>query len=79
MNTMALVGISDHPIMEKKLSQNSANPWLAKASCSVLGSGLYECLTWADTLLFLRIALVVQFVIIGTIWSYLELTLMKNE
>lgn len=79
MNTIELVGIRDHPIIEKKLNQNSCYPCPVRASFSVLGSGLKECLTLASMFLVLRIAFVVQLVTMGTKCEYLLLLLMKNE
>jgi len=69
MNTMALVGMSDQPMMEKKLTQKRENAALVSDSCSVRGSGLNECKICASVLNDFSIAFEVQFVIIGRIWD----------
>jgi len=79
MNTIALVGISEKPMIEKKLYQKRVIAWLVSASLSVRGKGLNECLITVSLSKFLRSALAVQLVSIGTMWLYVEFTLTRNE
>lgn len=79
MNTMALVGMSDQPMMKKKLYQKREKAAVVSVSCSVRGMGLNEWMISAFVLKFLRIALDVQFVTIGSTWYYLLLYNTMNE
>lgn len=79
MNAIAEVGIKDQPMIEKKLYQNSENDCDCSAASSVAGIGLYECRILTSLLKLVRIAFDIQLLIIGTICSYLEFTLIKND
>ena len=69
MNTMALVGMSDQPMMEKKLTQKREKAALGSVSCSVRGSGLNEYRIYASVLNDLSISFEVIFVTIGRSWD----------
>ena len=47
MNTIALVGTRDQPIMKKKLNQNKTNDWLASASCVLDTNTIFKTLKQA--------------------------------
>lgn len=68
MNTIALVGMSENPMMEKKLYQKREKAALVSASCSVRGSGLKEWRISAPALKEVSMAFDVQLVIIGRRW-----------
>jgi len=78
-NAIAEVGMRDQPMIEKKLYQNRENACDWSDASSVSGRGLKEWRIYTSFWKFERIAFDIQLLIIGTIWSYLELTFIKNE